>query len=218
MAEGHRERLREDYLRSGLEGMSDLHILELLLTYCIPRMDTNPLAHRLLEKFGTLNAVLYAPVSELVQVDGLGNSSAVFLHLIPDVMRRAGFFDAEKIGSLEDAKNFFASRLSDLPEEHFYLLCLRSDYSICHSGLLEEGSVNSVQINPRKIAKIALSCNATAVIIAHNHPSGFAKPSDADVSLTRRLESALTQIDVSLLDHIIVAGKEVFSFSENNQT
>ena len=215
MAEGHRKRLREDYMKSGLNGFSDLHLLELLLTYCIPRVDTNPLAHALLDRFGSLKGVFSASVNELQQIEGIGESTAVFLNMLPEVWRRSERFESEKLLSSEDVRCYVLSRMRNLPDERFYLICLRHDGSVCYSAYVEEGSAGSVNVNTRKIARLALGANAALVIVAHNHPSGAAQPSEADRSVTQALRKALYEIDIELADHIIVAGEDTYSFAEH---
>ncbi len=216
--DGHRQRMRRRFLRSGLEGFDDLAILELILFYAIPRQDTNPIAHRLIDRYNTLAAVLEAPVGELQKIEGIGESTAILLSLFPAVARRhiverstvsKAFDTYEKIGDY--LKGFFHGARDEL----VYLLCLDGRLMELDCRLLFHGSINSAGISVRRIAETALSCGAVSAVLAHNHPGGLALPSLEDEQTTERVRAALETLDIRLIDHIIVAGDDYISMVQS---
>ena len=212
--DGHRERLKKRFREEGLDSFSEHQILELLLFYIIPRRDTNPIAHGLLERFGSLYQVLEAPVEELEKVEGIGPNAALLLNLITGVARMYMVNRAEKQKILrsidacgEYLKAFFVGRRVEM----VYLLCLDAKCKVLGCRKVGEGSVNSANVPTRRIVEIALGLNATSVVLAHNHPSGVALPSGEDVTTTQRVAAALSAVDVQLVDHIIVADDDFVS-------
>ena len=215
--DGHRRRVRERFLNHGLENFDDITALELLLFYARPQGDTNPLAHALLNRFGTLNAVLDAPVSELCKVPGVKETTAALLKLIPAVSRRYLIAQNDRndvIDSPSKAGRFFIPYFLDAREERVYALFL--DARRRHLGCTElgRGAVSAVDINTRKLASMALERNASYVVLAHNHLSGVALPSTEDEESSLHLAEALKLIGVVLCDHIVVAGCDYVSMRE----
>lgn len=216
MHSGHRQRMRQRYLQSGLDGFNDLAILELLLYFAIPRQDTNPIAHRLLDRYGTLAAVLEAPPDDLVQVEGIGESAAVLLSLFPAVARRHMIQRAGVKAVLDTSTKcgeflvpyFFAER-----DEAVRLLCLDARLMVIDCPLLSRGGLHTASVSARKVVEAALRTNASTVVLAHNHPGGLAIPSHEDVAATARLRTALEAVGVQLGDHIIVAGEDFVSMA-----
>lgn len=214
----HRQRVRERYLKEGLDGFSEVQVLELLLFYVIPRQDTNPIAHRLLKRFGSLYQVLEAPVEELEKVEGIGPNAALLLSLITAVARVYAVNRTEKqkiLRTIEDCgeylKSFFIGRRSEM----VYLLCLDAKCKVLGCREIGEGSVNSANVPIRRIVETALGLNATSVVLAHNHPSGIALPSGEDVLTTHRVASALSTVDIVLVDHIVVADDDYVSMVQS---
>ncbi len=215
---GHRARLREQFLQGGLEPMSDVNVLELLLFYTIPRRDTNPIAHALLQHFGSLAAVFEAPFEELCRVPGVSEATATHLHLIPQAARRYLLDQRGKVRLLRTPEQlgeylmpyFFASRT-----EAVYLLCLDAMCKPLGVRLLAQGEINSVGVTPRKVVEAALSMGATTVVLAHNHPSGVALPSAEDYAVTERIFRALQAVEVFLADHLIFADGDFLSMAED---
>lgn len=207
---GHRERMRQRFLEHGLNNFSEHEVLELLLYYAIPRGDVNPLAHRLLDYFGSLRAVLDADPAELIQVDGVGEKTAALLHLMPPLFRRyrlsghteAIFDSSEKAGKY--LTDYYISHVNEL----ITVMLLDNSCRLLAVKALAEGDPRSVQINYRTMLSEILRCNATNVILAHNHPGGLCVPSREDFIETRQVRDQLRRIDVRLADHIIVAGEE----------
>lgn len=214
----HRQRVRERYLKEGLDGFSEVQVLELLLFYVIPRQDTNPIAHRLIDRFGSLYQVLEAPVEELEKVEGIGPNAALLLSLITAVARVYAVNRTEKqkiLRTIEDCgeylKSFFIGRRSEM----VYLLCLDAKCKVLGCREIGEGSVNSANVPIRRIVETALGLNATSVVLAHNHPSGIALPSGEDVLTTHRVAAALSTVDIVLVDHIIVADDDYVSMVQS---
>lgn len=211
---GHRKRLKERFVREGLDNFDEINVLELLLFYCLPRIDTNDLAHRLLENFGSLPNVLDASVDELAKIPGIGENSAVFLSLLSAVSR---YYQVQRVeaggpvSSVEEFTGVLMPKFSGRRNEMVYLLCLDAKCKMICCRLVGEGSVNSAGISIRKIVEIALAVNATSVVLAHNHPSGLAVPSAADVQTTIRIGRSLKTVDVSLVDHLVIADDECVS-------
>lgn len=217
--DGHRERLRQRYRKDGMDGFADHEILELLLFYAIPRRDTNPIAHALIDHFGDLASVLEAPPEELEKVKGMNGSAAVLLSLLPAVARRH-MSERTNLGRELDTftkcGEYLLPRFFGLREEAVYLLCLDAKLAVLNCRMLFRGSVNSAAVSVRKIAEIALACGASSVVLAHNHTSGIAVPSREDEETTARVRVALEALDIKLLDHIIVANDDFVSMAESH--
>lgn len=216
--DGHRQRLKELFRKEGLDNFYDYQALELLLYYCIPRKDTNPMAHALLDRFGTLAQVLEAPVEELMQVEGIGENAATFLHLVTEIGRYYLVNRAEQVKvlpTLEDCARYLIPRFYGRRNEVVFLLCLDAKCKVLCCKELGEGVVNSTHISVRKIMETALAVNATTVVLAHNHPSGVAIPSADDVQTTKRIAAALSAVDIHLADHIVVAEDDYVSMVQS---
>lgn len=216
--DGHRKRLRAQFLAHG-EDFHEHQLLELLLFYAIPQGDVNELAHTLLEQFGSLSGVLDALPESLQRVPGVGEHTAVLLKLIP---RLAGRYweDAAAPGTI--LTSTLAAREYLLPRfrqggrnEMVYLVCLDGKQKVLGCHKLGEGSVNAADVTPRKVVETALAQNATAVILSHNHVSGLALPSNADLLTTRKLWEVLRNVGVELVDHLIFAGGDMVSLRDS---
>lgn len=215
---GHRQRLKEQFLKNGLDGLTDIQALELLLFFAIPRIDTNPVAHALLNKFGSLSQVLEAPVSELKKVSGIGENAATLLHMITPMSRRY-LTDREKrhviLETLDDCGKYLVPYFHGRLNETVFLLCLDGKRKVLSCSEMGEGSINSASVSVRKIVETAISVGATAVILAHNHPSGIALPSQEDILVTRRIAAALAAVEIILADHIVVAEEDYVSMIQS---
>ena len=216
--DGHRGRVKERFLREGLDHFSDIQVLELLLFYAIPRKDTNPIAHALLDHFGSLAQVLEAPVEELQRVNGISENAALLLSLTTSVGRVYQIRRSEQVQILNTItkcgdylKHFFFGRRNEM----VYLLCLDAKCKVLCCREVGEGSVNSANVPIRRVVEIALGCNATSVVLAHNHPSGLAIPSPDDVLTTKKLAAALSAVEVQLVDHIVVADDDYVSMVQS---
>ena len=215
---GHRQRLKERFLKEGLDNFNELQVLELLLFYCIPRQDTNPIAHALLNRFGSLAEVLEAPVSELKKVPGVGENTATFLSLVLSAGRYYRTNPSNKaryINTVEDYGSQLAERLQGRRNETVYLLCMDAKCKMLACDMVGEGSVNSASVPIRRVVEMALANNATSVVIAHNHPSGFAVPSEEDIRTTYRLAAALQAVEIQLVDHVVAADRDYVSMAQS---
>lgn len=214
----HRKRLKEQFRKSGLDGLTDIQVLELLLFYCIPRADTNPIAHDLLKRFGSLSEVLDAPPQELEKVGGIGPGAADFLKLIRELDRYREMERRKKprfLKTIEGCGDFLVPCFKNLQNENVYLLCLDAACKLLSCRMVGEGSVNSAAVPVRRIVEMALASRASSVVLAHNHPSGLALPSAEDVRTTRRVAAALDAVEIQLIDHIIVADDDYVSLAQS---
>ncbi|MCR4608009.1 MAG: DNA repair protein RadC [Oscillospiraceae bacterium] len=215
--DGHRERLRERYKENGLKGFNDINALELLLFYALPRKDTNPLAHELLNWFGSLQAVFSASVEELKDVPGISDSSAILIKLVPDICKLARITETSKGKGITDsslASGFLIPRFMFEESEKVIMLSLDSAKKVKACTDISSGVVNSVDLNIRLIVETALKNKASSVILAHNHPDGDTSPSREDRETTTRIRDSLKLVDIPLVDHIIVSGNDYFSFCD----
>lgn len=208
MHSGHRERMKQRFRETGLNGFDDINALELLLFYAVPRQDTNPIAHALIERFGTLHDVIDAPFEDLMKVNGVGQNTATFLKLIPAICKRYTRGKQKRkmtYVSLQDMEDYIVPLFSFEMEETLFLLCLDAGNRITYCEPIASGNLDSILVEPRMIVQIALDRRAARVVLAHNHPSGVAVPSPSDVSLTLTIKNALQLFNIELLDHFIVA-------------
>lgn len=216
--DGHRQRLRETFLENGLSGFHSITALELLLGYAIPRRDTNPIAHALLERFGSLQNVFDASEQELCEVEGVGPNTAVLLRLIPQIMRKSAVDKASErsvIYSVQHAKDYLMPYFLYERDELAMLLCLDSQNRVTKCTELSRGVVNAVNIDMRRVLETALKNRAVNVILAHNHPEGVAGNSREDDQTTRQIYMSLKTVGISLFDHLIFAPEGVFSYRDS---
>ena len=216
--EGHRERIRAQFLAHGLDSFTDNRALELLLCYAIPRRDVNPLAHALMNHFGSLAAVFEASLQDLLEVEGVGEHTAGLIQLVTELGRRYQL-DKAKPGQVlartEHMGAYILPLFHGLTDEVVYLVCLDGQHRAFHHEKLSQGSVNATNFNIRRAAEVALRRKAIYVVLAHNHPSGLALPSMSDISTTEHLITALAPLSIRLADHIIVAGEDFVSLRDS---
>ncbi len=215
--QGHRARLKQRFAEHGLDGFHDYEVLELLLTYAIPRKDVKPVAKRLLKQFKTLAGVFDAQVQELQTVEGLGKESAQFLKLVKAAQVR--YLESElvtkpRLNSPETVKAWLRLKLQEKSIEYFGAVFTDQQNQCISTDILFEGTVDSAVVYPRALVKRALELDAKGIIIFHNHPAGTAMASDQDIALTRRVLEACATLDIKLLDHFLLAGTKVLSFQE----
>ena len=216
--DGHRERMKNKLLEAGLDAFDDHNVLELLLFYSMPRKDTNPLAHELLNHFGSLEAVFEAPADELQKISGIGENTVALIKLIPEVCRRYAIDKNRSdnvLDSAEKAGKFLVPRYLFERDEVVYIICLDAKCKVLCCKELFRGVANTAEISIRKIAELALAKNAASVIISHNHTSGIALPSYEDELTTKRIKSALSSMGITLSDHIVVADDDFISMAES---
>ena len=216
---GHRARLRQTYLRGGIDSLSDVNRLELLLFYAVPRRDTNQLAHALLQEFGSFSAVMGADVARLTKVDGISENAAVLIQLVGQLSACAERERAETrsrgiLDTTDKCAEYLLPHFFGLRAETVYILCLDGKCKLLACRKLGEGSINAAEISTRKIVETALHHNAVSVVLAHNHPNGICRPSAEDESTTLRIWHALDAVDIQLVDHIIVSGSDYCSMAD----
>ncbi|MDO5445381.1 MAG: DNA repair protein RadC [Eubacteriales bacterium] len=216
---GHRQRVKEEYLKSGIENFSDVRALEMLLFYGIQRKDTNPLAHALLDRFGSLQNVFSASVPELTAA-GIPEHAAILINLVPGLARKAILEKEEKElkyfkNSGEIGKYIQSCFIADR-DERFMIYCLDASLKLLSRKEVSHGVVNKVNVDIRRIAEIALTSKCTSCIVAHNHPDGIPEPSKDDILVTDRIRDALATVGIRLNDHFIVCNDSYYSFAEHS--
>ncbi len=205
---GHRARMREKVLMYGLDSMNDHEVLEMLLYYAIPRGDTNETAHLLLDRFKSFRFLLEATPEELASVPGVGQNTAVLIKLVLEASKRyhtARLARRLRLTSTQAIGNFLSPIFIGKREENVYLLCLDAKKTPIYGKTIHVGGMTATALEIPQILSIALSVNAKYVVLAHNHPSGFAVPSDTDLTTTLKLYRALKEVDIRLLDHLIIS-------------
>ena len=216
--DGHRKRLKTQFLIHG-EDFHDHQLLELLLCYAIPQGDVNGLAHALLDQFGSLAGVFDALPPSLTRVDGVGEHTAVLLKLIPKLAGRYSTIRSSPgdiLASSRAARDYLLPYFQTGPRtEMVYLVCMDAKYKVLGCHKLGEGTVNAADITPRRVVELALAHNASAVLLAHNHVSGLALPSNADLMTTQQLTAILRSVGVELLDHLIFTDDDMVSLRDS---
>jgi DNA repair protein RadC len=214
--EGHRKRLRERFIKSGLTGFADYEVVELLLSLGTPRKDCKPQAKEALKKFKTLRGVLSASTEELQQIKGIGPHAAFGIKLMQDVAReylKEQIIEKPYMHSSQEIFDYLYHSMRDLKNEIFKVLYLNSQNQIIDTADLFEGTVNSAAVAPRQIVELALAHHAGALIFAHNHPSGNCEPSKSDKDITRDLVFAGGTVQIKILDHLIIGNNRYYSFA-----
>lgn len=215
---GHRERIKTLFLKKGLDSFEPHAVLELLLFFAVPQRDTNEIAHRLLEKFGSLSGVFDAPFEEIIRVPGAGRSVATLIKLIPQLCRRyQEDLDRDKkvVYSYDEAGKILINKFVARQNEVVVLMLLDSKSRIVYCDIVGEGNTTAANIFIRKIVRFAVQYNADYAILAHNHPSGNCLPSRRDIETTRWVHDALDTVEVKLIDHIIVSGNDYLSIAKS---
>ncbi|MGN1004215.1 MAG: RadC family protein [Oscillospiraceae bacterium] len=215
---GHRSRLKGEFLARGLVGMPDHKALELLLCYAIPQGDVNPLAHRLMDTFGSLSGVFNATPEQLMAVKGVGEHAACLIKLIPAL---GGRYQADRshlgdiLDSTERLGEYLTSEFFGQRNEITVVLCLDAKCKVLQCQQLAEGTADSTSLSLRKMMEVALACNASQVVLAHNHISNIAAPSQEDILATKMAYDAFQQIDILLRDHLIFAFDDFVSLRDS---
>ncbi len=214
---GHRQRQRERFRATGLDGFAPHEVLELVLSYAIPRQDTNPLAHRLIEHFGSLHNVMDASVEALMRVEGIGEYAAVLLALFAQMERKIAesrLKPKQVLDNRQDVEKCCLQLLKGCKVEHLYAIYLNGQFEVLAKVLIARGSISDVPSYPRIVVDHALRHNAHAVIICHNHPGGTLTPSAADMGSTMRLQAVLEDLEIRLIDHVLVAAGQAVSIMD----
>ncbi len=216
--DGHRQRLRDKFLKSGLDGFHDYEIIELLLTLGTPRTDCKKPAKDALKQFGSLKGVLEADPADLKSIKGIGDKNVFGLKIAQAVSRRYladRIVDADFVRSSDEVIDYLRHNLRDKSREVFIAIYLNGRNQVIKMEELFEGTLTTSAVYPREVVKRALDHDAAALVFAHNHPSGNPNPSEDDLSITKKLKDAAEAIDISIHDHLIIAGNEVYSFADH---
>jgi len=211
---GRREKLRQSFQKYGLDTFNETQVIEFALGMVVPRCDTNPTAHRLINTFGSLNGVISASPDKLEKVDGVGSIAANFLHFLKQFVTYYMGIERknQKINSPTDAVSVLRGLMQTYPVEHFIVVCLDKNGTVLlHQNI--RGDIDKVDINLRDVVDVALRVQSAGVVFAHNHLNDNAHPSNADIHLTRGLVGVLAPLGINIIDHIIFCKDREFSFN-----
>ena len=214
--DGHRKRLKARFIKSGLDDFEPHNVLELLLFYSVPRKDTNPLAHKLINRFGSLSGVFDAKPEELMKVDGITENTAVLISMVPQMARKYLEDKAETfnlVSGFADVGAFLMPKFVGRTVETIMLASLDNKNRIVSCSIVAEGESDKANVSKRKVMEEAIRVGATRVILAHNHPHGFAMPSSEDVFLTEEIYALLKSVGIELVDHLVFADDDFVSFA-----
>jgi len=215
---GHRARVKEKFLTSFCEELHDYELLEILLFSAFLRKDTKPLAKKLLAKFGDISGVINADEMLLRELDGVGDSAIMQLKLAAQINKRSlRKIAAEKpvLNNFEAVKSHVSNLICDLNYEAFYVFFLDKKYQLIEEKLIAKGEGDFVLVSAKEVARQALMLHASSIILAHNHPSNEAKPSNSDIKTTKEIVEVLKKLQIETLDHLIITKSGSFSFKEN---
>ncbi len=217
---GHRQRLRERFLESGLDGFHDYEVIELLLTLATPRKDCKDSAKAALKKFKTLQGVLEASGHELCEIAGIGPKNSLGLQLIKAVCDRfleKKLIDKNPVNNSKELFDFLYHTIRDKSREYFKIIFLDSKNRVISTENHSAGTLTASSVYPREVVQAALSHKAAALIFAHNHPSGDPKPSAEDIAITRQLVFAGRVMGITIHEHIIIGDNCYYSFADHGQ-
>ncbi len=218
---GHRNRLRNEFVSTtDMSYMPEHKLLEMLLFYGVPRKDTNNIAHELINKFGSFHAVFEADITELCRVSGITRNSAALIKLILPLATtyiNSRYSDEQVLKTEEEIGEFLLRKYFACSVEKSSIICLNNMGRVLSFEFVSEGDIESVGLSIRTIVEKALRANATAIILAHNHPGGVALPSNADVKITAELSSALKAVSLQFSDHIIISGNDYISMAQTER-
>ena len=212
--EDHRKRMREDFGRDGFNNWHDHKVLEYLLYRVIPRADTNEMAHDLINECGGFAEVFRAPKEQLTDIIGVGEKAASYIQELGEFLNyyNGVRYDVNRLVLDSDSCEKYLLNLFDgVERENFYIICLDAQSRILYKRRMFEGSFESMDIDITQLVRVAVKCDASYVVLSHNHPSGIAHASNADITATQTIERALGLAGIRLLDHIIVAGGKCVS-------
>ncbi len=218
-SEGHRQRIREKFLKNGGSALADYELMEAYLTIAIPRRDVKPLAKLLIAKFGSFAEVISAPNEELLEVDGVGENTLFALKMVREAAERMSWevlknADAPVISNMDALIDYCRMSMAYQEVEEFRLIYLNAKNMVIAEETQQRGTINHVSIHPREVVRAALDKKASAVIMVHNHPTGDTTPSRADIDVTKKVKEALNAMNIELHDHVIVSKFGYYSFRD----
>ena len=214
---GHRKRLQGKFTTAGMEALHEYEALELLLTYVIRRQDVKPQAKALLEKFGSLKGILDAESEDLEKVAGMGGRSALLFRLIKEIASlylKQRALEKKQVSCTTELLDFCRTKMGGKKDEEFCVIYLDAQNQIIEFETIQKGIVNQAVVYPRQVLESALKKKASAIILAHNHPSGHIRPSDADIRLTKSIQETAKVLDILVHDHIMIGENRFCSFRE----
>jgi DNA repair protein RadC len=214
----HRKRLREQFLNNGFKSLTDYQKLELILFYSIPVKDTNVVAHRLIEKFGSISGVFDAPFGRIVETEGVGENSATLIKLFGESAK--AYLDElsmeeSYIRSTADAADYIRYKFLGKGNETMLIVCLDSNNRVIHKEFIQTGGVDTLPIRVRQIGEIALGHYSKAIVLAHNHTNGIALPSRDDIEATRKVVLAMKPFGIVVLDSLVISDMDIVSLAES---
>ncbi|WP_317856264.1 JAB domain-containing protein [Chakrabartyella piscis] len=216
--DGHRERMRQRFLAEGGSNFQDHELLEMLLYYVVTRANTNEQAHKMIQEFGSLSMLMEADPYDISRLCNVKLPTAILMSLQREISIRCA---QEKLkvrpvlDSVQKSKEYCTILLNGRLTENFYVVCLDARKRVTHFAKIAEGTIQQAVVHPRMVMEAVIKYRAASVILAHNHPDGTCRPSFSDIELTNDLRNLLKQIDVDVVDHLIVAENEAYSFVEN---
>lgn len=214
----HRERMRESFINNGADSFEEHTMLELLLFYAIPRVDTNETAHRLLNHFGSIAEVFEAPYEELIKVRGISKNSATLIKMMPAISKmymKSRCKDIRVFDTPQKLGEFFVNKFIGVTEEQIYVMLLDKSMQLIKCENVSKGTVDMTGINIRVIVDLVVKHKASSVVLAHNHPRGLVSPSTDDLAATSKIKLALKQLEITFIDHIIVAQNDYLSLVDS---
>jgi DNA repair protein RadC len=213
----HRKRLRQKFLTAGMEAFHEYEVVELLLTCAISRKDVKPQAKELLREFGSLKGIVDAEIGDLARISGVGKDSAIVIKFIKELAAlylKQKAKEKPQIACTSELLNFFRTAMGGKKDEEFCVIYLDAQNQIIEFETVQKGVANQAVVYPRQVLERALRRKASALILAHNHPSGHVRPSDADIRLTKTIQETARVLDILVHDHIIIGEDRFFSFRE----
>jgi DNA repair protein RadC len=214
---GHRKRLKQKFMTSGMDAFHDHEVLELLLTYAIAQQDVKDLAKDLLAKFGSLKEIVDAEIGDLEKVKGIGEHTAILFKLVKEIAAlylKQKAKEKRQVSCTTELLDFCRTVMGAKKDEEFCVIYLDAQNQIIEFETIQKGIVNQAVVYPRQVLESALKKKASAIILAHNHPSGHVRPSDADIRLTKTIQETAKVLDILVHDHIIIGENRFFSFRE----
>ena len=214
---GHRKRLKQKFLTAGIEAFHEYEVVELLLTCAIPRKDVKPLAKDLLREFGSLKGIVDAEIGDLARISGVGEDSAIvikFLKELAALYLKQKAKEKPQIACTSELLDYCRTAMGGKKDEEFCVIYLDAQNQIIEFETVQKGVANQAVVYPRQVLESALRKKASALILAHNHPSGHVRPSDADIRLTKTIQDSARMLDILVHDHIIIGENRFFSFRE----
>ncbi|MHA1539769.1 MAG: RadC family protein [Alphaproteobacteria bacterium] len=216
--QGHRQRLRERFMKGGADAVADYELLELILFLTNPRKDMKPLAKELLNHFGSFNKIVTASPTELQKIKGIGETATATFKIIQAAaikLSQEKIMNQHIFSSWKEIISYCRTSMAHSQVEQFRLIFLDAKNKLIKDEVQQEGTINETAIYPREIIKRALEVGAMGVVMVHNHPSGDPTPSKADIKMTKKVASIGAELGVTLHDHIVIATTGYFSFKEN---